>query len=249
MTFSPEQLRAELELHGVDLEALKKNPPTDPAALELHVDLAYPGTDCTTTAGAVAINEKPVTIVTTMPPEEPIYERPTRNFTEFYFPAREKKLPKQTHIEVTNDKGEKEKLSLTDFKKLRRVHFTVRRDTVNYCGHQIDTYAGPKNNCRFCWFAYFNQHAELVKALDEGCAEHGSHIIDATRGTKFRKRFMRFLGELAYMRREQSLRTYDGKLTEANGETILGAEVSSGNEESGSGDIQFKRIPADEAVN
>lgn len=167
--------------------------------------------------------------------EKSLLERPTRNFTEFYFPAREKKPPKQTKIEVTNEKGEKETISMTDFKLARRVHFTVRRDNVDFCGHKIDLYAGPKNNCRSCWFAYFNQHAELVKSLDEAYALHGSEVIDATRGRKFRKRFMQFLAEVAYMRREQALRTYDGQ-TEVNGETILGAASGSGNEESGAAD-------------
>jgi hypothetical protein len=123
-------------------------------------------------------------------------------FSQWYFPAKEKKPPKPKSVSFVNDKGEKEELSLREYKNALRQFFTVRRSTVVECKHKIDLDSPPKNNCQVCWFAWFNQHGELVTALDEAFNE-SPEILDRIWGTKVRKNFTRFMSTLAAWKAEQ----------------------------------------------
>jgi len=87
--------------------------------------------------------------------------------------------------------------NLTQWKKFKRLYFTVRNPVVVYCGHKIDPQREPKNNCESCWFAFFNNNAEVVKTADELFREHGPSAIEQVRGKKFMRNFLRFMGTLA----------------------------------------------------
>lgn len=95
--------------------------------------------------------------------------------------------------------GTEKKLSLKEYKNLMRQYFTVRRPIVQGCGHKIDVddLDGPGNNCESCWFAFFNNHGELVKTVAEMIQKHGSETVVRMRGVKFLKMFRSFMSTLA----------------------------------------------------
>lgn len=98
---------------------------------------------------------------------------------------------------LVTDATEK-KLSLKEYKNLMRQYFTVRRPIVQGCGHKIDVddRDGPRNNCESCWFAFFNNHGEMVQTVDEMIQKHGSETVVRMRGVKFLKMFRSFMSTL-----------------------------------------------------
>jgi hypothetical protein len=96
-------------------------------------------------------------------------------------------------------------LTELQFRQLRRAYFTVRHDTVATCGHKIDRLNEPKNNCEYCWWAFFGSHGELVQTADKAFQEQGQNFLDKMRGQKFRKMFLRYMSTLARFQKEQEL--------------------------------------------
>lgn len=92
---------------------------------------------------------------------------------------------------------EPKKLSRKEYKELMRKFFTVRRPTVQGCGHKIDPESEPKGNCETCWFAWFNTHGDLIKALVEMDQQHGPETIIRMRGLKFYKNWRKFMATVA----------------------------------------------------
>jgi hypothetical protein len=160
--------------------------------------------------------------------------KPRQNFSQWFFPSKQEKAPKSTHVVVEKNDGTKETLPISEYKKAMRLFFTVRRDVVPYCNHKIDLNSPPKNNCHACWFAWFNNHGELVKELDKAFQEHGGEIIEMTRGRKFLVNFLKFMGTLAKWKAEAEA-AGQTQVDSAVGEQVNNVE-STGRTE-GSGEI------------
>ena len=94
------------------------------------------------------------------------------------------------------------RMTLKEWKQIMRLYFTVRRDQVKACGHKLDIVSGPRTNCEYCWFAYFNNNASMVQTADECFQKEGKQTLVAIRGTKFVKMFLRFMGTIARLRAE-----------------------------------------------
>lgn len=80
--------------------------------------------------------------------------------------------------------------------RLRRQYFTRELPTVTGCGHKADPMREPKNNCQYCWFTFFNNHGELVQAVDELWRKEPG-ILVGLKGNKFAKNFLKFMATLA----------------------------------------------------
>jgi hypothetical protein len=94
----------------------------------------------------------------------------------------------------------KKPLTKAEYKKMMSVYFTQRRDIVEYCGHTFYQYDQPKNNCPYCWFAFFQVNGEVTKTADEVFIREGRDMLIKIRGVKFTKNFLRFMATLAYMK-------------------------------------------------
>lgn len=135
-------------------------------------------------------------------------------------------------------KGQK-RLTETQFRALRRAYFTVRHPHVRECGHKVDQINQPKNNCEYCWFAFFSSHGELVQTADRAFQEQGSGFLDSMRGVKFRKYFLRYMSTMAKFQREaDEIKRRDEMLAaleqEQNGNKRREAGSESGEAEGGS---------------
>lgn len=93
-------------------------------------------------------------------------------------------------------------MTLRQFKALRAKYFTVRHKRMDPCGHRLDAMNEPRNNCEFCWFAFFQTHGELVQTADRAYQEQGTDFLDRMRGIKFRKMFLRFMSTMAMFKKE-----------------------------------------------
>ena len=86
---------------------------------------------------------------------------------------------------------------LSEYKRMMRQFFTVEHKRVKACGHKF-TGQEPRTNCQYCWFAYFNEHGEFTKSLDElWRSPNGKQMMPALRGAKFTKMFLRFMSTVA----------------------------------------------------
>lgn len=95
-----------------------------------------------------------------------------------------------------------EQMTLRQFKALRGKYFTVRHKRMEPCGHRLDQVTEPRNNCEFCWFAFFQTHGELVQTADKAAMEQGIDFLDKMRGVKWRKMFLRFMSTVAMFKKE-----------------------------------------------
>ncbi len=95
-----------------------------------------------------------------------------------------------------------EQMTLRQFKALRAKYFTVKHKRMDPCGHRLDAMNEPRNNCEFCWFAFFQTHGELVQTTDRAYQEQGTEFLDRTRGQKYRKMFLRFMSTIAMFKKE-----------------------------------------------
>jgi len=95
-----------------------------------------------------------------------------------------------------------EQMTLRQFKALRAKYFTVRHKRMEPCGHRLDAMNEPRNNCEFCWFAFFQTHGELVQTTDRAYQEQGAEFLDKMRGQKYRKMFLRFMSTMAMFKKE-----------------------------------------------
>ncbi len=95
-----------------------------------------------------------------------------------------------------------QQMTLREFKQLRAKYFTVRHKRMEPCGHRLDQINEPRNNCEFCWFAFFQTHGELVQTVDRAIQEQGLDFVERLRGVKFRKMFLRFMSTMAMFQKE-----------------------------------------------
>ncbi len=70
-----------------------------------------------------------------------------------------------------------EQMTLRQFKQLRGKYFTVKHKRMTPCGHRLDQINEPRNNCEFCWFAFFQTHGELVQTADRAYQEQGIEFL------------------------------------------------------------------------
>jgi hypothetical protein len=103
------------------------------------------------------------------------------------------------------DEAPKEQKPMTrkQWKELMRLYFTVRHPRVRACQHRLDMARDPRHNCENCWFAYFKEQGQLVQTADECFVKAGRKALEAIRGKRFTKYFIRFMATLARFRAEQ----------------------------------------------
>ena len=87
-------------------------------------------------------------------------------------------------------------MTLLEHRKMMGKLFTVRRDTVEACGHKFYGELEPKNNCPSCWAAYFFINGETSALADEIYQKEGRDMLIRVRGEKFTKWFVRFMSEI-----------------------------------------------------
>lgn len=114
-------------------------------------------------------------------------------------------LPPLTDEEITNagrnlilDSEGAKRLTEYDKRRLRKMYVTVKLPRVNPCGHRLDLSTQPRmRNCQPCWFAWFQNHGEVVQQLDEMHTEGLDHVIVALQGKKFYHRWRQFMATIA----------------------------------------------------
>lgn len=110
--------------------------------------------------------------------------------------------------------------TLAEYKRAMNQYFTVRRATVNECGHKYNDMDQPRNNCEFCWFAYLNSHGDLVKLADEVFWKDQGKLLARLKGDKFVKMFKRFMSTVARWKEEaEALRGQNGEGNTGSNET------------------------------
>lgn len=95
---------------------------------------------------------------------------------------------------------EREQPPLTEgeIKKLRKQYITVQHPKVIGCGHRLDLNRQPTHrNCQTCWFAWFQNHGEIVQQLDEMYVADGEKLIIQLQGKKFYHRWRQFMATVA----------------------------------------------------
>lgn len=168
-----------------------------------------------------AIPREPVTVVSTLPACQEAHCGHDHS-ADLKTPS----VAEQMAADVA--KGQKQ-LTETQFRALRRAYFTVRHPQVRECGHKMDQINQPKNNCEYCWFAFFSSHGELVQTADRAFQEQGSGFLDSMRGVKFRKYFLRYMSTMAKFQREaDALKENDGNQGRETGSESGEAESGSG---------------------
>jgi hypothetical protein len=104
--------------------------------------------------------------------------------------------------EVVMEQAPKQ-LTIADIRKLNKVYVTVQCPIVAKCGHRLNLNTPPRHrNCESCWFAWLNEHGELVKTLVNTHVEN-PQIIVQVQGAKFLKRFRQFMSTLAAWQKQQ----------------------------------------------
>jgi hypothetical protein len=94
----------------------------------------------------------------------------------------------------------REPLTRSEYKKMMSQMWTVRRDIVDACGHLFYPEEQPKNNCLFCWYAFFQIHGEVVQTADECFQKEGREMLTRIRGEKFVKNFIKFMATVERMK-------------------------------------------------
>ena len=99
--------------------------------------------------------------------------------------------------------------------KIMRLFFTVQRGRAKQCGHRLGVVeyspdgnhkvrisAEPRDNCEFCWFAFFNANADMVATADQCFGEEGEATLVRIRGKKFTKNFKKFMSTMTRFQQE-----------------------------------------------
>lgn len=108
-------------------------------------------------------------------------------------------------IEVPEDGSEipavldpKQELTEYDMRKLRKQYVTIQHPRVVACLHKLDLHLQPRHrNCEHCWWAWFNNHGEIVQQLDEMHTSGQDAVIIQLQGSKFYKRWLQFMSTVA----------------------------------------------------
>lgn len=99
---------------------------------------------------------------------------------------------------VTLIEGPQKVLTPIEIRKLRKLCVTRHLPKVKGCGHKLDLEFQPtKRNCEFCWFAWFQNHGEICKQLNEMHTAGADNIIIELQGKKFLHRYLQFMSTLA----------------------------------------------------
>lgn len=117
----------------------------------------------------------------------------------------------KTDAQITEEGKEKivkaaeKELTEYDKRKLRKVYVTIKHPRVIGCQHRLDLSFQPRQrNCHNCWFAWFNNHGELVQQLDEMYQTHGYGLIVQLQGNKFYHRWRQFMATVAQMKQQEN---------------------------------------------
>ena len=95
---------------------------------------------------------------------------------------------------------ENKKVTITpgEAKRLRKQFVTVHHPRVVHCQHRLDLNTQPRQrNCEHCWFAWFQNHGEVVQQLDEMFVADGGALIVQLQGKKFLHRWRQFMATIA----------------------------------------------------
>jgi hypothetical protein len=69
----------------------------------------------------------------------------------------------------------------------------------------LDLSRQPKHrNCESCWFAWFQNHGEIVQQLDEMHMADGDALIIQLQGEKFYHRWRQFMATVAQWQQTQT---------------------------------------------
>jgi hypothetical protein len=98
-------------------------------------------------------------------------------------------------------------LTRQEYKKAMRTFFTQRHATVTPCGHKFHPTAEPKNNCQYCWIAFFQNQGQITKIADECFRNEGEAVLTKIKGKKFTKNFKKFMAALCLLLEEQKNET------------------------------------------
>ena len=99
-------------------------------------------------------------------------------------------------------------LSDGQLKKARKLYWTIQHPKVVTCGHSLDMGRQPRHrNCEHCWFAWFNEHGEIVQQLDEMYQAEGEKLIIQLQGQKFYHRWRQFMATIARWKEENEQET------------------------------------------
>lgn len=103
-----------------------------------------------------------------------------------------------------------------ELKKIRKAYVTKQHPQVIACGHSLDLDRQPtQRNCEHCWFAWFNNHGEVVQQLDEMYTSGKTDEIIILQGIKFYKMWRKFMATIAGWQRvaevnEQGISSTEG---------------------------------------
>ncbi len=95
-------------------------------------------------------------------------------------------------------------LSEGELKKLRKQYVTIQHPRVSACGHKLDMGRKPRLNCQHCWFAFFQNHGEMVQQLDEMYTQEGKELIIQLQGIQFYDMWRKFLSTVANWKQENN---------------------------------------------
>lgn len=91
-----------------------------------------------------------------------------------------------------------------ELKKLRKQYVTIQHPRVVACQHRLDLSRQPRHrNCQSCWFAWLNEHGEIVQQLDEMHTSGNDAIIIQLQGSKFFKRWLQFMATVAQWKQQE----------------------------------------------
>jgi len=110
------------------------------------------------------------------------------------------------HIVVDSIPLERERppLSIGEIKKLRKQYVTVQHPRVIACQHELNLNAQPTHrNCESCWFAWFQNHGEIVQQLDEMHTSGNDAAIIQLQGKKFYRRWRQFMSTIAQWKQQE----------------------------------------------
>ena len=106
-------------------------------------------------------------------------------------------------LEAVSEPTEKKLPTPAEWRKLRGQFFTERRQTIAACGHKFYPENPPQHaNCDDCWFAFFQTHGELTQSIEEAYQKLGLGLVERLQGRKVAREFLKFMGMLAALQRE-----------------------------------------------
>jgi hypothetical protein len=113
----------------------------------------------------------------------------------------------ETNKEIPLERQQPE-LTPGEIKKLRKKYITVQHPKVVVCQHRLDLNKQPVHrNCQSCWFAWFQNHGEIVQQLDEMFVADGEQLIIQLQGKKFYHRWRQFMATIAQWKQVEATET------------------------------------------